>query len=202
VKILRISSAFQIPLARPLVVISLTNRKQVVIIIAMHIVLLLVLIPWQLLDPPIKKKHILTEQYIFIECKAYREIVGQGFFLATRSYILIQILFASFCSFKIRKVPENFSEAKRIAFSMYIFSFSVLAYYPIEFSMNVWYVTAVDCVTTLLTAYGFICSILLPKIYIIWFRPELNNLSHIRNEVTQFSFGASYALPANPASGS
>ena len=45
VKILRISSAFQIPLARSLVAISLTNRMQVVIIITMHILLLFLLLP-------------------------------------------------------------------------------------------------------------------------------------------------------------
>jgi len=202
VKILRISSAFQIPLARSPVAITLTNRLQVVIIIIMHIVLLLVLLPWQLLDPPIKKKHILTGQYIFIECKAYSMVVGKSLFLVTCSYILIQILFAAFCSFKIRNVPENFSEAKRIAFSMYIFSFSVLAYYPIEFSLSGWYVTVVDCVTTLLSAYGFICCILIPKMYIIWFRPELNNLHQIRNEVTEFSFRTNSALRINPVSGS
>ena len=122
VKILRISSAFQIPLARSLVAISLTNRMQVVIIITMHILLLLLLLPWQLLDPPVKKRHILTDQYIFIECKAYSVLVGKSFFLVTCSYILIQIFFAAFCSFKIRKVPENFSEVKRIAFSMFGFS--------------------------------------------------------------------------------
>jgi len=202
VKILRISSAFQIPLARSLVAISLTNRMQVVIITTIHILLLLVLLPWQLLDPPVKKKHILTGQYVFIECRAYSVVTGKSLFLVTCSYILIQILFSAFCSFKIRKVPENFSEAKRIAFAMYIFSFSVLAYYPVEFSMNVWYVTVIDCVTTLMSAYGFICCLLLPKIYIIWLRPELNNLSHIRNEVSQFSFGASSALRINPVSGS
>jgi len=202
VKILRISSAFQIPLARCLVEISLTNRMQGLILITMHIILLLVLLPWQLLDPPVKKEHILTEQYIFIECKAYSVVVGKSLFLVTCSYILIQILFSAFCSFKIRNVPENFSEAKRIAFAMYIFSFSVLAYYPIEFSMNGWYVTVVDCVTTLLSAYGFICCLLLPKMYIIWFRPELNNLPQIRNEVTQFSFGTSPALRINPVSSS
>ena len=201
VKVLRISSAFQIPLARCLVKISLTNRMQGLILITMHIILLLVLLPWQLLDPPVKKEHILTEQYIFIECKAYSVVVGKSFFLVTCSYILIQILFSAFCSFKIRKVPENFSEAKRIAFSMYIFSFSVLAFYPVEFSLSGWYLTVVDCVTTLLSAYGFICFILLPKIYIIWFRPELNNTSQIRNEVTQFSFGLISALRVNPVLG-
>jgi len=202
VKILRISSAFQIPLTRSAVAITLTNKMQVVIIIAMHILLLLVLLPWQLLDPPIKKEHILTEQYLFIECKAHKVVVGKSFFMVACSYIFIQVLFSAFCSFKIRKVPENFSEAKRIAFSMYIFSFSVLAYYPVEFSRSGWYVTVVDCVTILLSAYGFICCLLLPKMYIIWFRPELNNLHQIRNEVTQFAFGLSSAMPLDPAASS
>ena len=201
VKVLRISSAFQIPIVRTFEITHLSNRMQALIIITMHILLLTVLLPWQLLDPPIRKEHILTEQYIFIECRAYSVIVGKRFFLAACSYILIQILSSAFCSFKIRNVPENFSEAKRMAFSMYIFSFSVLVYYPVEFSLSGWYVTAVDCVTTLLSAYGLACFLLLPKIYIIWFRPELNNPSRIRNEVTQFSFELSSALRIHPVLG-
>ncbi|XP_078380190.1 extracellular calcium-sensing receptor-like [Oculina patagonica] len=197
-KILRISSAFQVPMAHSFVITSLTNRMQGVIVLTMHILLLFVLLPWLLLDPPIKKEHILTDQYIFIECKAYNLVVGRSLFLVTCSYILFQTIFSAFCSFKIRNIPENFSEAKRIAFSMYIFSFSVLAYHPVEFSMDGWYVTVVDCVTTLLSAYGFLCCIILPKIYIILLRPELNNLRHIRQEVTQFSFGTSSAVHVNP----
>ena len=177
---------------------TLTNRTQSLIVFTMHILLLLALLPWLFLSPPIKKEHIITDQYIFVECKAYNQVVGKILFLVTCSYILFQTVFSAFCSFKIRNVPENFSEAKRIAFSMYIFSFSVLAYHPVEFSMDGWYVTVVDCVTTLLSAYGFLCCIVLPKIYIILFRPELNNLSQVRQEVTQFSFGTSSALRMNP----
>ena len=197
VKIMRISSAFQVPLTQCFVIHSLTNRMQGVIIITMHILLLFVLLSWLLLDPPIIKQHILREHYIFIECRAYNWVVGKTLFLLTCSYLLFQTLFSAFCSFKIRNIPENFSEAKRIAFSMYIFLFSVLAYHPVEFSMDGWYVTVVDCVTTLLSAYGFICCILLPKMYIILFKPELNTLASIRQEVTQFSFGSS-SLHVNP----
>ena len=198
VKILRISSVFQVPISPLFEITSLTNRIQGVIIIAMHILLLLVLLPWLLLDPPFKKEHILTDRYIFIECKAYNHVVGRSLFLITCCYIIFQTVFSAFCSFKIRNIPENFSEAKRIAFSMYIFAFSVLAYHPVEFSMDGWYVTVVDCVTALLSAYGFLCCILLPKMYIILFRPELNNLRQIRDEVTQFSFQTTSAVRVNP----
>ncbi|KAJ7349527.1 hypothetical protein OS493_038772 [Desmophyllum pertusum] len=197
VKILRISSAFQVPIAHCYTISSVTNRMQVVIVITMHILLLLVLLPWLILDPPINKEHILTDNYIFIECHAYNTVVGKSLFLVTCSYILLQTCFCAFCSFKIRNIPENFSEAKRIAFSMYIFLFSVLAYHPVEFSMDGWYVTVVDCVITLLTVYGFLCCIFFPKIYIVLFKPELNNSSNIRREVTQFSF-ASSCVRVNP----
>ena len=191
VKTLRISNAFQVPLTQCFLKHPLTNRMQGVIIITMHILLLFVLLFWLLLDPPIIKQHILREHYIFVECRAYKSVVGKTLFLLTCSYLLFQTSFSAFCSFKIRNIPENFSEAKRIAFSIYIFLFSVLAYHPVEFSMDGWYVTVVDCVTTLLNAYGLICCILLPKIYIILFKPELNTLASVRQEVTQFSFGSS-----------
>ena len=47
--------------------------------------------------------------------------LGKNLFLLNCSFIFLQILLSAFCSFKIRIVPEDFGEAKRIAFSMYIF---------------------------------------------------------------------------------
>ena len=104
----------------------------------------------------------------------------------------------AFSSFKIRNIPENLGEGKRIAFSMYIFMFSLLAYHPVEFSMDGWYVTVVDCVTTLLTSYGFLCCLFLPKIYVIIVRPELNTLDALSQQVTNYSFGRS-SVRVNPA---
>ena len=64
--------------------------------------------------------------------------------------------------------------------------------------MDGWYVTVVDCVTTLLTSYGFLCCIFLPKLYIIILRPELNNSGTLSQQVTNYSFGTS-SVRANPA---
>ncbi|XP_078384113.1 extracellular calcium-sensing receptor-like [Oculina patagonica] len=191
VKVLLISSAFQVPIVRSFTVSSLSSRMQGVIVITLHALPLLLLLPWLILDPPFKIKLILREEYTFVECKAYNILIGKYFFLAICSFIFLHMSLCAFFSFKVRKIPENFSEAKRIAFSMYIFLISLLAYHPVEFYMDGWYVTVVDCVTTLLSAYGFLCCIFLPKIYIILFRPELNTSASVRQEVTQFSFGSS-----------
>ena len=197
VKALLICSAFQVPIVASLTIDSLSNRNQTVIVIALKVSLLIVLIPWLLLDPPVNTQHIYPELYSFNECKAYSGLVGKIMFLITCSFIFVQMFLSAFCSFKVRNIPENFSESKRTAFSLYIFLFSLLCYHPVELSIDGWYVTVVDCVTTLLVTYGFLCCIFLPKIYILLFRPELNNLSSIRQEVTQFSFSSSCER-ANP----
>ena len=196
VKVLLISSAFQVPIFTSLEFTSLTNKAQVGIVIASLTPLLSVLLPWILLDPPFKKEYIHPKLYIFKECKAYSGSLGKSLFLATCFYIFFQMLLSSFCAFKIRNVPENFSEAKRIAFSTYIFLFSLLCYHPVELSLDGWYVTVVDCVTTLLSAYGFLCCLFLPKMYILFFRQEMNDANGIRKEITQFSFGCVRANPA------
>ena len=198
VKVLRISSAFQVPIVPNLTMTSLTYRLQVFIVMTLQAFLLTVLVPWLLMDPPVVKEHIYPERYTFIECKAYKELVGKSLFLLTCSYIFLQMSISAFCSFKVRNIPENFTEAKRIAFSMYIFFVSLLAYHPVEFSMDGWYVTVVDCATTLLSAYAFLCCIFLPRIYIIIVRPDLNTLARLRREIPQYFFVSS-SVHGNPA---
>ena len=198
VKVLHISSAFEVPMAASLTISSFTNRMQAIIVTTLQAFLLIVLLPWSLFDPPVVVEYIYPEHYAFIKCKAYNMSLGKSLFFLNCSYISLQILLAAFCSLKIKNVPEIFGEAKRIAFSMYIFVISLLTYHPVEFSMSARYVTVVDCVTTLLSAYGFLCCIFLPKIYIILYRPELNSSVSLRQEVTQFSFRPR-SVRVNPA---
>ena len=189
VKVLRISRAFQIPFLCGYKITSLTNRMQAVIVVALQAFLLIVLLIWSHIDPPVTMEQIYPEQYTLIHCKAYSTAAGKILFSLACSYLLIKLVLCAFCSFKVRNVPENFSEAKRIAFSMYMFLISLLAFYAVKFSMEGWYVTVVDCVTTLLSAYGFLVCIFLPKMYIILYKPELNTSANVGQEVTHFSFG-------------
>ena len=198
VKVLRISSAFEVPITAGFKITTFTNRRQALIVTTLQAFLLIVLLPWSLLDPPVVKEHIYPEHYALIKCKAYSTSIGRNLFLLNCSYLFLQIFLSAFCSFKIRNVPENFGEAKRIACSMYIFFISLLTYHPVEFSMSARYVTVVDCVTTLLSAYGFLGCVFLPKVYIILFRPELNTSVSLRLEVSQFSFGPR-SIRVNPA---
>ena len=121
VKVLRISSAFEIPIAVGLTKTLFTNRMQAVILTTLQAFLLIVLLPWSLLDPPVVEEYNYPEHYAFIKCKADSMPLGKNLFLLNCSFIFLQILLSAFSSFKIRNVPEDFGEAKRIAFSMYIY---------------------------------------------------------------------------------
>ena len=189
VKVLLISNAFQVPIMTSLEFTSLPNKAQVGIVIVSLAPLLSVLMPWLLLDPPFNMQHIYPKHFTFNKCKANSSSVGKSLFLATCSYIFLQMLVSSVCAFKIRNIPENFSE-ERIAFSTYIFLFSLLCYHPVELSLDGWYVTVVDCVTTLLRAYGFLSRLFLPKMYILFFRQEMNDVNGVRHEVAKFSFSS------------
>ncbi|KAJ7370630.1 hypothetical protein OS493_031045, partial [Desmophyllum pertusum] len=112
IKVLRISSVFNIPIAPSCTITNLSNRMQAVIVITLQALLLLVLLPWLLLDPPVSMKHIVTEHYIFIECKAYNFLPGKSLFLLTFSYVFLQMLLCAFSSFKIRNIPENLAAYK------------------------------------------------------------------------------------------
>ena len=185
-KFLLISSAFQVPI----VINSLSDRVQVCILIMLQVLLLIFILPWLQLDPPFKVQHIYSELYTFSKCKAFTSFTGKSLFSVICFYVFVQLLLSAVFAFNVRKIPEHFSEAKRTAFSLYIFLLSLLCFHPVEWSIDGWYVTVVDCVTTLLSAYGFLGCIFLPKMYILLFRPDLNALANIRQEVTQFSFGS------------
>ena len=83
VKVLLISNAFRVPILTSLEFTSLPNKAQVGIVIASLALLLSVLFPWLLLDPPFNMRHIYPKRHTFNECKAYSRSVGKSLFLAT-----------------------------------------------------------------------------------------------------------------------
>ena len=160
VKVLLISSAFGIRIITSLELTSLINKARVGIVIVSLAPLLSVLMPWLLLNPSFNLQHIYPKRYTFNECKAYSSSVGKSLFLATCFYIFLQMLVSSVCALKIRKIPNE------SPFSCTYFLLLLLYYHLVELSLDGWYVTVVECITTLLSAYGFLCCLFLPKMYI------------------------------------
>ena len=167
-----------------------TVRRQAIFISVMNSVIIILIALWIAIDPPGCQKIIRSDEYIFLVCKPFYTNTGLSLFIAVCTYTLTVALLCTYYAFKARGIPENFNETKYIGFSMYILLLSSLAYYPVAFTFESWYVTLVSCSTTLVTSFGLLCCMFGPKVYILLFRPQQNTLASIRSQVSQFSFNS------------
>ncbi|EDO40896.1 predicted protein, partial [Nematostella vectensis] len=90
------------------------------------------------------------------------------------SYLILLTLLCVYYSFKARNLPANFNETRYIGLSLYILLLSWVTYYPINSALEGWYVSTISSMTALLSGYGLLGCIFVPKMYIIIFQPDMN----------------------------
>ena len=188
-KTMRIASVFEVDkLAQLFTPCYKTLTRQGIFLSGMNLASLCLLALWIFLDPPRRNKVIRVDEYIFLVCKPFDTNVGLALFIAVCAYTLIVAFLCTYYAFKARGIPENFNETKYIGFSMYILLLSSLAYYPVLFAFESWYVTIVSCTTTLVTSFGMLGCMFGPRIYILFFQSEQNTIESVRSQVMDFSF--------------
>ena len=199
-KTMRIASVFEVDkLAQLFAPCYKTLTRQGIFLSGMNLVFICLLALWIFLDPPRRNKVIRVDEYIFLVCKPFDTNVGLALFIAVCAYTLIVAFLCTYYAFKARGIPENFNETKYIGFSMYILLLSSLAYYPVLFAFESWYVTIVSCTTTLVTSFGMLGCMFGPRIYILFFQSQQNTIESVRSQVMNFSFSnvkATRVLPA------
>ena len=188
-KTMRIASVFEVDkLAQLFTPCYKTLTRQGIFLSGMNLAVLCLLALWIFLDPPRRNKVIRVDEYIFLVCKPFDTNVGLALFIAVCAYTLIVAFLCTYYAFKARGIPENFNETKYVGFSMYILLLSSLAYYPVLFAFESWYVTIVSCTTTLVTSFGMLGCMFGPRIYILFFQSQQNTIESIRSQVMNFSF--------------
>ena len=199
-KTMRIASVFEVDkLAQLFTPCYKTLTRQGIFLSGMNLAFICLLALWIFLDPPRRNKIIRVDEYIFLVCKPFDTNVGLVLFIAVCAYTLIVAFLVTYYAFKARGIPENFNETKYIGFSMYILLLSSLAYYPVLFAFESWYVTIVSCTTTLVTSFGMLGCMFGPRIYILFFQSQQNTIESVRSQVMNFSFSnvkATRVLPA------
>ena len=165
-----------------------TLTRQSVFLSVMNLASLCLLVLWIFLDSPRRKKIIRFDEYVFLVCKPFETNAGLTLFISVCAYMLIVTFLCTYYAFKSRGIPDNFNETRYIGFSMYILLLSSLAYYPVAFAFESWYVTIVSCTTTLVTSFGLLGCMFGPRIYILFFQSQQNSIESIRSQVMDFSF--------------
>ncbi|KAK0162675.1 hypothetical protein PV327_006432 [Microctonus hyperodae] len=88
-------------------------------------------------------------------------------------FIVYLLVLCTVYAIKARNIPGNFNEAKFIGFAILISIIIWTAFYPIFFCTSYKVITTSMCIT--LTASTTMVFLFFPKLYIIIFKPELNN---------------------------
>ena len=83
------------------------NKSQLGMLIILQTLLLAMIVPWLLLDPPSRARFVYPEKHIFIEWKGYSSVVGKSLFIVTCCYIFSQALCA-------RSAHLNFENSQKI----------------------------------------------------------------------------------------
>ena len=187
-KSVRIFVLFQVDTSRMRCQSYISKVKyQVALVALVNSVDVVLLTAWFASDPPFRNEKIQPTQYIFYTCKPYLSSVGRALYFMVCSYVLLLSLLSSFYAFKVRKLPDNFNEARFIAFSLYIILLSALCYYSVEFSVQEgWYVSVIACTTTLVDSFGLLGCMFAPKVFNILFHPERNSKEVVRSQITAY----------------
>lgn len=184
VKTMKLLRAFQITsVAKWLKKVSASTGGQFASVILLNVVEVILAILWGTLDSPGTKTDIEKGKYILFTCTPYSTIVGLILEIAMLSYLIFLSLLCASYAFKARTLPENFNEARCIGFAMYILLLSWITFYPVQTSLEGWYVAVVSCTTALVSSYGLLACMFAPKVYVIFRHPEQNTAQFMRNEL-------------------
>ena len=188
-KLMRTTGVFELDKAAQLLKPCFkTAKKQAISIFVINSATFFLIALWMAFDPPARHRIIRPDEYIFVVCKPFFTNTGRSLFIAVCAYKLTVALLCTYYAFKARGIPENFNETKCIAFSMYILLLSWLAYYPVVFNFESWYVALVSCSATLITFFGLLSCMFGPKVYVLLFRPQQNTLKSVRSQVSKYTF--------------
>ena len=184
VKTMKLLRAFQIThVAKWLKKLSASTSGQVSCVILLNLIEIILAILWGALDSPGTKTDIEKGQHITFTCSPYQTVLGLVLEVAMLAYLIFLSLLCAFYAFKARTLPENFNEARYIGFAMYILLLSWITFYPVQTSLEGWYVAVVSCTTALVSSFGLLACMFAPKVYVILRHPEQNTPQFMRNEL-------------------
>ncbi|KAK1170414.1 G-protein coupled receptor family C group 6 member A [Acipenser oxyrinchus oxyrinchus] len=156
--------------------------RPVAIIIGSTGIQVLICTLWLILNRP-HEERVPSERTILLQCNE-GSYVAFGVMLG---YIALLAVVCFVCAFKIRKLPENYNEAKFITFGMLVYFISWVIFVPIYVTSTGKYIQAIQLVVILISSYGILICQFFPKCYVILFKKEHNTKDAFLKNVYEYS---------------
>lgn len=151
---------------------------------------------WVTVQSPFVEENFSIRRVIILECNE-GSAVALGIMLG---YIALLAFICFICAFKGRKLPENYNEAKFITFGMLIYFIAWIIFIPVYTTTFGMYLPAVEIIVILISNYGILCCMFLPKCYIILYKQEANTKSAFLKMLYNYSSKSAGSLSVNHSS--
>lgn len=166
----RIARIFSIKTMRTGKTYFLSNKWQLVFVCLCVMIENSTAAIWIIISPQRVARVTHGQYQVTLECVG-ESIVGVTIWATFNAAL---VLLCTYQAFLVRKVPENYNEAKFITFSMVTVCISGAVFVPTALGTKGLYRTILSCFLVILCCSVALICLFGPKLYIIFFRPEKN----------------------------
>ncbi|CAI9720284.1 metabotropic glutamate receptor 8-like [Octopus vulgaris] len=162
-------------------------RSQVIICFSLVSVQVVGAFTWIGFERPDIMYVLQGKDALILKCKTSQIAIVISLF-----YNMFLIILCTVYAFKTRKIPQNFNEAKYIAFTMYSTCIVWLAFIPIYFGANQDFKIQITslCMCVSISATVALACLFAPKIYIVLCQPQKNTRNANATSIHSSTCGA------------
>ena len=132
---------------------------------------------------PIMVNTVVEDAAVPIDCGSSAKDLHTAVLL----YNWVLAIICAIMAFRARSLPANFSEARLISFAMFTYSVIWLSFLIVFSGSFIDQFSTYICVCILATALDMVVCMFAPKIFVILFKPELNEMHVVRADIYRYT---------------